>query len=107
MTLPYDQIDPLNHLPLSLTHSDHRLDQVWRDETHAVYKHFGNRGQFIGWEAIKIKRKPAEVVFEKSYPNREVYPSDAKGSMDFGTIAFSVGAQHDLDYAIERAKRIP
>ena len=91
----------------SIGHSDHRLDQVWRDETHAVYKHFGNRDQFIGWEAIKIKKLPAKKLFDSVVPAREGYPSDSKNSRDFGTIAFSVGAQHDLDYAIERAKRIP
>lgn len=89
-------------LPLTVRHSDHRLDQVWRDETHAVYKHFGNSGQFIGWEAIKVKRKPAGMVFGTNCPEREVYPAVS----DFGRIAFSVGAQYDLDHAIRRAKRI-
>jgi hypothetical protein len=101
------QIDACNLLPITVRHSDHRLEQVWRNETHAVYKHFGATGKFIGWEAIKIKKKKAEDAFGKSYPNREVYPSDSKNSMDFGRIAFSVGGQYDLDHAIERAKRIP
>jgi hypothetical protein len=83
------------------------LEQAWRNETHAVYKHFGNRDQFIGWEAIKIKKLPAKEIFGDHVPAREGYPSDSKNSMDFGTIAFSVGAQFDLDYAIDRAKRIP
>jgi hypothetical protein len=89
-------------LPAQLCHSDHRLEQVWRDSTHAVYKHFGASGQYIGWEAIKIKRKPAERIFDKDYPERELYPS----ARDFGRYALSVGAQYDLEHAIEQAKRL-
>ena len=87
-------------LPLEFGHSDHKCVQVWRDETHAVYKHFGAYGQYIGWEAIRIKLRKPEVAFGKSYPWREVYP----GNEDFGRYALSVGAQSDLEYAIERAK---
>ncbi|PYJ46859.1 MAG: hypothetical protein DME50_13115 [Verrucomicrobia bacterium] len=89
-------------LPASLGHSDHRLEQVWRDSSHAVYKHFGAFGQYIGWEAIKIKREPARRIFGKDYPEREVYP----GAAAFGRSALSVGAQHDLGHAIEQAKRL-
>jgi hypothetical protein len=112
-TLPNDQIPDVNTpgaiaggsvrpLPLEIGHSDHKCVQAWRDETHAVYKHFGAYGQFIGWEAIKIKKAKAAVIFGKSYPAREVYP----GNEDFGTYALSVGAQYDLDYAIEKAKTL-
>jgi hypothetical protein len=89
-------------LPLEVGHSDHKCVQVWRDETHAVYKHFGSRGQFIGWEAIKIKLRKPEVAFGKSYPWREVYP----GNEDFGTYALSVGAPYDLEHAISKAKTL-
>jgi hypothetical protein len=112
-TLPVDQIGDRNppgasasrsvrSLPLEISHSDHKCVQVWRDETHAVYKHFGSYGQFIGWEAIRIKLKKPEVAFGKSYPWREVYP----GNEDFGTYALSVGAQYDLEYAISKAKTL-
>jgi hypothetical protein len=112
-TLPNDQIGDVNTpgaitaasvrpLPLEIGHSDHKCKQVWRDETHAVYKHFGCRGQFIDWEAIKIKKAKPAVIFGKSYPAREVYP----GNEDFGTYALSVGAQYDLEYAIEKAKTL-
>src|SRR4030095_9173485 len=89
-------------LKRTVWHSDHRLEQVWRDRTHTVYKHFGAYGQYIGWEAIRIKLKKPEVVFGKSYPWREVYP----GNEDFGTYALSVGAQYDLEYAIAKAKSL-
>ena len=112
-TLPNDQIGERNPpgasaghsvrpLPLEISHSDHKCVQVWRDETHAVYKHFGAYGQYIGWEAIRIKLRKPEIAFGKSYPWREVYP----GNEDFGTYALSVGAQYDLDYAIEKAKTL-
>jgi hypothetical protein len=89
-------------LPLTVRHSDHTLKQVWRDRTHAVYQHLGDYGQFIGWEAIRIKVKPESKIFGKCYPKREVYP----GKEDFGKSAFSVGAQYDLDHAITQAKRL-
>jgi hypothetical protein len=89
-------------LPLRVSHSDHKCQQAWRDKTHAVYKHFGSHGQFIGWEAILIKVSPTGRVFGKDYPEREVYPSNE----DFGRYALSVGAQYDLQYAIEKAKTL-
>jgi len=101
-TLPADQIGYVQALKLKTGHSDHTLEQVWRDETHAVYKHFGSYGQFIGWESILIKVAPAQRIFGKDYPHREVYPSNE----DFGHYALSVGAQYDLEYAIEKAKTL-
>ena len=89
-------------LPLEIGHSDHKCVQVWRDQTHAVYKHFGSYGQYIGWEAIRIKVASARQMFGKDYPEREVYP----GNEDFGRYALSVGAQYDLEHAIEQAKRL-
>lgn len=96
------QIDKENLLCAIVRHSDHELRQVWRDQTHAVYKHFGEHGQFIGWEAIKIKKAKPCFKFGKSYPWRELYPS----AEDFGHYALSVGAQYDLDDAIEKAKTL-
>lgn len=101
-TLPNNQIGDSDKLRLTIGHSDHKLKQVWRNETHVVYKHFGSHGQFIGWEAIKIKKEKARMAFGKYYPNREVYP----GAEDFGTYALSVGAQYDLEYAIKKAKTL-
>jgi hypothetical protein len=101
-TLPGDQIGYVQPLQLGLGHSDHTLEQVWRDKTHVVYRHFGSHGQFIGWEAILIKVAPARRVFGKDYPQREVYPSNE----DFGQYALSVGPQYDLDYAILKAKTL-
>jgi hypothetical protein len=97
-----DEIALSDLLPLRTGHSDHTLEQVWRNQTHAVYKHFGNRGQFIGWEALRIKREKARTIFGKDYPNREVYP----GNEDFGRWAVSVSAQYPLEWAIERAKKL-
>jgi hypothetical protein len=96
------QIDDVTPLRTFVRHSDHELKQVWRDQTHAVYKHFGAYGQFIGWEAIKIKRAKARIIFGKSYPEREVYP----GPEDFGRYALSVGAQYDLEHAKAKAKTL-
>jgi hypothetical protein len=112
-TLPNDQIrdvkapgaiiaGSVRPLPLQIGHSDHKCQQAWRDETHAVYKHSGSHGQFIGWEVILIKVAPAARIFGKDYPEREVYPSNE----DFGRYALSVGAQHDLEYAIGKAKSL-
>ena len=112
-TLPNDQIGDVNapgaiiagsvrSLPLQIGHSDHKCQQTWRDKTHAVYKHFGSYGQFIGWESIRIKVKPEAKIFGKVYPEREVYP----GNEDFGRYALSVGTQYDLEYAIEKAKTL-
>jgi hypothetical protein len=102
LTRPNDQIHYVLPLKLTLRHSDHELKQAWRDKTHAVYRHFGSRGQFIGWEASLIKVAPARRIFGKDYPEREVYPSNE----DFGRYALSVGAQYDLEYAIEKAKTL-
>ena len=101
-TLPTDQIDYVSPLKLTVRHSDHELKQVWRDNTHAVYQHFGSHGQFIGWEAILIKVAPAARIFGKDYPAREVYPSNE----GFGRYALSVGAQYDLEYVILKAKTL-
>jgi len=102
ITLSGSQIESVQALPLITGHSDHTLKQVWRDETHAVYKHFGYYGQFIGWESILIKVAPARRIFGKDYPDREVYPSHE----DFGRYALSVGAQYDKEYAIQKAKTL-
>jgi len=101
-TLPTDQIDYVSPLKLTVRHSDHELKQVWRDNTHAVYQHFGSHGQFIGWEAILIKVAPAARIFGKDYPAREVYPSNE----GFGRYALSVGARYDLEYVILKAKTL-
>jgi hypothetical protein len=101
-TLASHQIQSVQALPLTAGHSDHTLKQVWRDQTHAVYKHLGCYGQFSGWESILIKTAPAGRIFGKDYPDREVYP----GNEDFGRYALSVGAQYDLQYAIAKAKTL-
>lgn len=102
MTPKPAQIGERKALALRVGHSDHRLEQAWRNETHAVYKHFGSYGQYIGWEAIRIKVKKAETVFGKDYPEREVYP----GTSDFGRWAVSVPARATLEEAIERAVKL-
>jgi len=78
-TLPNDQVGDVKvpgviagasvqPLPLEVGHSDHKVQQVWRDNTHAVYQHRCSHGQFIGWEAILIKVAPAARVFGKGLP---------------------------------------
>lgn len=102
MTLKSNQIGDVKTLAFRVGHSDHEVRQVWRNQTHAVYKHFGSYGQFIGWEAIKIKVKKAGTVFGKQYPVREVYP----GAAEFGRYAVSVPARATLEEAIERAAKL-
>jgi hypothetical protein len=102
LTPSSDQIGSVQALPLETGHSEHRSQQVWRDSSHAVYKHFGSHGQFSGWEAILIKIAPARRIFGKDYPERETYPSNE----DFGRYALSIGAQHDFKYAIAKAKTL-
>jgi hypothetical protein len=87
-------------LPKKFGYSDHTLEQAWRDDNHAVYRHFGAVGQFIGWEAIRIKKVEPKTIFGRSYPAREVYPS----TKDFGRYALSVGGQYGLGHAIEKAR---
>jgi hypothetical protein len=63
-----DQIGSSQAIPLEMGHSHQSLKQTWQDKTHAVYKHFGSYGQFIGWEAIPIKVAPARRIFGKDAP---------------------------------------
>jgi hypothetical protein len=44
-----------------------------------------------GYELIVIKIAPPAEIFSKSYPERELYPSSAKNSEDWGKIAWSFG----------------
>ncbi len=85
-------------LPKKITQNGgHHYEQVWRDEHAAVYKQFGAFGQFIGYEAIAIKKTEPSEVFGKKYPAREVYP----GNEEWGKLAISVS---DLDRAKEAAQ---
>ena len=68
------------------------LRQLKREGTTAIYEVLSDGGGFLyGYEVIRIKRVPAEEKFGKSYPERELYPSSAKNSLDWGTIAWSWG----------------
>jgi hypothetical protein len=57
---PALQIDDVNKLARTVRHSDHRLEQVWRDETHAVYKPKGHQGK--KGTSSKIKEVTAGYV---------------------------------------------
>jgi hypothetical protein len=68
------------------------LRQLKREGTTAIYEVLSDgRGFLYGYEVIRIKRAPAEEKFGKLYPERELYPSTAKNSLDWGTIAWSWG----------------
>jgi hypothetical protein len=85
-------------LPIDITQNGgHHYKQVWRDEHAAVYEQYGAFGQFIGYEAIAVKKTEAGNIMGRDYPARETYPN----SEDWGTYAISVS---DLDRAMEAAK---
>ena len=58
---------------------DLRATLVDGDNKKAIYK----RSDGV-WEVFFIKRAPAELIYDKSYPERETYPSNE----DFGKSAW-------------------
>jgi hypothetical protein len=63
-------------------------------------------GVLVGYEVAVIKVLPAQIMPSgKISPRREAYPSSAKNSDDWGTIAWSYARGH-LDAARERIERI-
>jgi len=67
------------------------LRQLKREGLVALYD-VRNEGELLyGYEVIRIKVAPEQEIFSKRYPEREVYPSSAKESNDWGTIAWSFG----------------
>jgi hypothetical protein len=81
-------------LATELTFQGRTLRQLKRIGRIAIYD-VRNRGNMLyGYEVIEIKIAPAEEIYGKFYPERELYPSSAKNSDDWGSIAWSFGAQH-------------
>jgi hypothetical protein len=71
-------------LPIDITQNGgHHYHQVWRDENCAVYEQRGHYNQLLGYEAIRIKRQEAQVMFGKHYEAKELYPN----SEDWGRFA--------------------
>src|SRR5208282_4503374 len=67
------------------------LRQLRRVGMIAIYE-LRNPGQLLlGYEVIRIRVKPAQEVFGRQYLERECYPSSARDSPDWGTIAWSFG----------------
>ena len=77
-------------LPTAFTHHGRTLKQLQRSATVAIYELIGSQGLTYGYEVIRIKIKPEQLVFEKLVPEREAYPSDS----DFGRIAWSFGRNY-------------
>ena len=78
-------------LETELTYQGRILRQLKRQGQVAIYD-VRNAGNLLyGYEVIIIKIAPAEEKFGRQYPERELYPSSAKNSDDWGTIAWSLG----------------
>lgn len=78
-------------LATDLKSQNRTLRQLKRTGLVAIYD-VRNEGEMLyGFEVIKIKVAPASEVFGRQYPERELYPSSAKESPDWGTIAWSFG----------------
>ncbi len=73
------------------------LKQVWREGDRAIYEYHG------GFEVIHIKTAPAQTIYGRDYPEREVYPTDN----DWGTYAITRPASDELGYLRERAFALP
>jgi hypothetical protein len=61
------------------------LKQLQRSDRAALYELRGSQGYLYGYEVIVIKVRPAEQIFTKFYPCREVYPANE----EWGTLAWS------------------
>lgn len=68
------------------------MKQLKRIGLTTIYDIRNAGGTLYGFEVIRIKVAPAEEKFGKLYPERELYPSSAKNSDDWGTIAWSYGS---------------
>src|SRR5271157_4904451 len=78
-------------LATDLKAQNRTLRQLKRTGLVAVYD-VRNEGEILlGFEVIKIKVAPEQEKFGKLYPERELYPSSARESTDWGTIAWSFG----------------
>jgi hypothetical protein len=60
---------------------------------------------YIGYEVAIVRVAPAKLIFGKEVPRREIYPSSAKNSDDWGRFAWSYGPTQ-LAAARERIARI-
>ena len=67
------------------------LRQLKREGAVAVYDVRNAGNTLYGFEVILVKVAPAETIMGREYPEREVYPSSAKNSDDWGTLAWSFG----------------
>jgi hypothetical protein len=88
-------------LKTEIKHEGRTLRQIKRDAMVALYEVRGAGNALYGYEVIKIKIAPAEVIMDKMYPEREVYPSSRKNSDDWGSIAWSYGC-NDKNRALAR-----
>ena len=76
-------------LETTLHYQGRTLRQIRRQDQVALYELYGPGDVLYGFEVVIVKVLPAEIIHGKAYPEREAYPSSAKGSDDWGSIAFS------------------
>jgi hypothetical protein len=81
----------MQRLATELRSQNRTLRQLKRAGLIAIYDVRNEGGLLYGYELIRIKVAPEEEKFGKLYPERELYPSSARESNDWGTIAWSFG----------------
>lgn len=62
-------------LAKSIPAEDRTLKQIQRQGAVALYKLIGETGQLYGYEVVRIRKLPAQTIFDKEYPEREAYPT--------------------------------
>jgi len=70
------------------------LKQIARQRNWAVYEQ-SKAGKVTSYELIQIKISKATEIYGRSYPDREVYPSNE----DWGLLGFTIS---DKDEALKR-----
>jgi hypothetical protein len=82
------------------------LTQLYRSGQFALYEARNDRGVLTSFEVIKIRVKPAQTLFGRDYPAREVYPSSAKNNRDWGSQAWTLPSwgRHLADQFLGRLK---
>lgn len=71
-------------LKTELNQGGFTLRQVERKGEFAIYAQLKG-GATISYEVIRVQTKPAETIFSKTYPEREVYPSNEAWGQDAWT----------------------
>jgi hypothetical protein len=81
----------MQQLEPQIRYQNRLLRQLKREGLTAIYEVLSDGNVCYGYEVIRIKIAPAKEMFGKFVPEHEAYPSSAKGSNDWGDIAWSYG----------------